>query len=659
MKLRFSFSSVLVGTSLLLGAFIAGPASATVQSDDDLIPLEYFAVRENMTNVELSPDGRHLALMRIPAREANPLIEIYQTDDFSAQPRRLNADPMEFQSLQWVSSDLLIVGARQKIRNRIDGFNRGVYAGKVVSYSLESGEFEELSSGMQVEALLPGSPDEVIVSLPRTRASFSDDDPFIAFRPRAYYRFNLETGQRQLIINGNQRIATAVFDDEGNPRFASGYDAGAREFVYYYRGIGDEIWEESYRVDGYDLSTFTPVSFDQENEDLAYVLAHNGHDKIGFWEFNLASGEFGELIYRREDSDVAGIRFHSNFWGEGSAMAGVNYFADRIRTAWIDPDEEALFAGLRQAIPNAHQLSVTSRSRDGSKMVVFNRGPRDPGSYYYLSDGAMRYLGGYAPQLEPEMLADVEYIQYPSRHGDLMIPAYLTVPHGEPPFPLIVLPHGGPFVSEVITYDEWGQFLASRGYMVLQPQYRGSLGHGLQHYTSALGQAGLAMQDDKDDGALYLVEQGLADPDRLAMFGWSYGGYAALVAASREDNIYQCAIAGAAVADPNMQLNYYRDGLLPFQEEFELRRRDGIQPIDEVENVNIPLFLIHGDVDQRVPLEHMRVYIPRLERAGIPYRYLELEGADHFSNTLFYNHQTDLYTGLEEYLANDCGPGGL
>lgn len=656
MRLRLALALAVKTFAGVMATITAAPAGA-VQADDP-IPLEFFAVRENMTNVQISPDGEHIALMRIPARTANPLIEIYRTEDFSAEPRRLNADPMEFQGLSWVSNDLIIVNARQKIRNRIDGFNRGVYAGKTVMYSLEDGEFDELAN-IRIEGVLPSEPDEIIVSAPRGPTSFSEDDPFAAFRPRAYYRFNLNSGQRQLILNGNQRIAQATFDEFGNPRAAQGYDAGAREFVFYSRGIGDTQWRETYRIDGFDRSTFQPVAFDQDDEDLAYVLAHNGHDKLGFWEFDLASGEFGELIYRRDDADISSVRFHSNFWGEGRELAGVNYYADRIRTAWIDPNEEALYAGLRQAIPNAHQLSITSRSREGDQMIVFNQGPRDPGSYYFFDRGRLRYLGGHAPQLESDQLADVEYIEYPSRHGDLMIPAYVTIPNGEPPFPLVVVPHGGPYVAEVINYDEWGQVLASRGYMVLQPQYRGSLGYGLDHWTSAFNESGLKMQDDKDDGALYLVDQGLVDPDRMAMFGWSYGGYAALVAASREDNIYQCAIAGAAVSDPNMQLNYYRDGLLPFQEEIELMRREGIQPIDEAANVNIPLMLIHGDVDQRVPLRHMDVYIPRLERAGIPFEYVELEGADHFYNTLFYRHQMELYTELTEFLAEDCGPGGL
>ena len=199
--------------------------------------------------------------------------------------------------------------------------------------------------------------------------------------------------------------------------------------------------------------------------------------------------------------------------------------------------------------------------------------------------------------------------------------------------------------------------------MVVQPQYRGSFNYGLDFHMISFkdgGQGGHKMQDDKDDAALYLVEQGRADPKRLAMFGWSYGGYAALVAASRTPQIYQCVIAGAAVADQVQQINYYRDQLRGAQEERQLKyRHDSINPIDEVDKVNVPILLIHGDVDQRVPMTHAKRYRKQLDKYNKNYKFVELEGADHFSNTLFYEHQIKLYESLIGYLKHDCGPGGL
>ena len=294
-------------------------------------------------------------------------------------------------------------------------------------------------------------------------------------------------------------------------------------------------------------------------------------------------------------------------------------------------------------------------------MIVTNSGPHDPGSFWLVRDGKMTKLGSRNPLIKPDQLSDVDFIKYTARDGRT-IPAYVTKPKGEGPFPLIVLPHGGPHVNEVIGYDEWGQFLANAGYMVLQPQYRMSVGWGRDHFDAAYGQHGLAMQDDKDDGALYLVEQGLVDRDRIAMFGWSYGGYAALVATTRDPNIYQCAIAGAAVADPEKVYKLRRSPSSPKALDEWSRRRGtiGINPINEVTKSNIPLLMIHGDVDSRVLYFNLEDYRETMEAAGkTNAQYLTLEGADHFYRTLMYNHQEAMYTKILDFLKNDCGPGGL
>ncbi|MGB5721200.1 MAG: prolyl oligopeptidase family serine peptidase, partial [Woeseiaceae bacterium] len=380
------------------------------------------------------------------------------------------------------------------------------------------------------------------------------------------------------------------------------------------------------------------------------------------WSFNANNRTFDELIYRRADVDVAGLRYHSNDWAAPDKVAGVAYYKDKLHIEYFDEVEGATYKQLEQIIPYSHDTRINSRSRDGNTMTIYNSGPRDPGTYYLLKDGQLKSVGSRQPLLESENLADVQYITYDARDG-YQIPAYLTVPQGEGPFPLIVLPHGGPFVQEVVGWDEWGQMLANNGYMVLQPQYRGSLGYGMKFYMDAFmdgGQGGYKMQDDKDDGVQYLVERGLVDPNRVAMFGWSYGGYAALVAASREDQIYQCVIAGAAVSDPLMQVNYYRFLLRGTSRDEQLRMwDDSISPLKEAEKVNVPMLLIHGSVDQRVPPEHAKKYRKLLDEYNKNYKYLELDGADHFSSTLFFNHQITLYETMIDYLKNDCGQVSL
>ena len=199
--------------------------------------------------------------------------------------------------------------------------------------------------------------------------------------------------------------------------------------------------------------------------------------------------------------------------------------------------------------------------------------------------------------------------------------------------------------------------------MVLQPQYRGSTGWGLDHYKSAFipkGQGGYSMQDDLDDGAKYLVDKGWVDPDRIAMFGWSYGGYAALVAASRSPQINQCVIAGAAVADTNQQVNYYRFRTRGTQKIEQLNMwDDSISPIEEVAKVNVPMLIIHGDNDQRVPFKHFKKYTAALDKHHKNYQTVVMHGADHFFDTWTYDHKNQFYPKLLDFLKNDCGPGGL
>jgi dipeptidyl aminopeptidase/acylaminoacyl peptidase len=174
------------------------------------------------------------------------------------------------------------------------------------------------------------------------------------------------------------------------------------------------------------------------------------------------------------------------------------------------------------------------------------------------------------------------------------------------------------------------------------------------------GQGGYKMQDDKDDGVLHLIKEGLTDADNVAMFGWSYGGYAALIAASRTPQLYQCVVAGAAVTDTLLLFQHINSRFRgAAEEEMNSMWSVSISPMDEAEKVNVPLMLIHGNVDQRVTPEHVRRYMDELDKYNKPYKYVELDGADHFSNTLFYRHQIDLYESLKSFMLNDCGPGGL
>lgn len=653
-------------STFLVGVFLAGLLGANIAAADDApepYPLEYWALREVINNAQVSPDGRYLGLMKIRSKKANPVIEVYETADLNKKPFTIGASKMEVTNFYWASDKDVVFTMRQQVRARIEGFNQGVYENQIAVADVKKRKMSQFDeTDPTIVDLLQDDPNKIIISFSEGEAGSDEAKLSTAFRPRAYWKFDLNKGTKQLIIRGKIALGNIDFDAKGNPWLARGFDLANGEFIWYWRKPGTSGWTEINRMSEEDFDTFTVENIDYTKPNHLLVYANNGHDKIGLWSFNVETREFDELIYRRDDADVYGVKYHSNDWTYPNQVTGVSYFKDRLRVEFFDEVEGATYQQLENAIPYAHYVDINSRSRDGATMVVYNAGPRDPGTYYLLKDGKLQAVGSKQPLLESENLADVQYLSYDARDGR-PIPAFLTVPQGEPPFPLIVLPHGGPFVQETVVYDEWSQLLANNGYMVLQPQYRGSRGYGKQFYMDAFmkgGQGGYDMQDDKDDGAEYLVRRGLVDRDRIAMFGWSYGGYAALVAASREDQIYQCVIAGAAVSDPTMQVNYYRYQLRGTGREEQLRMwDDSISPLDEVQKVNVPMLLIHGSVDQRVPPEHAKKYRKLMDKYNKNYRYLELDGADHFSSTLFYRHQIALYENMIGYLQNDCGPGGL
>jgi dipeptidyl aminopeptidase/acylaminoacyl peptidase len=663
--LSLAVSTAALAQSDIIVTGAGTQAGETVPS----VPISVWGQRDAVSAAEISPDGKHLLLLKIEGGNLGEnVLEIYDTSDFSKPVKRLNSKPMEMISARWVSDKHIFGSAWKVVRKSVTGPEEDIRSYKSFAYNLEKNKFSETDGSFRLVTILPKEPGQILIAEGSAVADATGVDPFEAFRPRSYYKYNLETGGRSLVLKGSEKFPTAEFDNEANPRFTSGLDG--YEQVDYYRAPGDGSWKEFgerhdlnkhenlYRVLG-GLHGFAGV--DGNDATKGYITDTRGEDKVGLYEFDFKTGKVGNKIYSHPEADILGIQRHSMRWAGNNSMVAAIYSGAKYERHWFDKEEQALYESLEKKIQNSHQINITSRSRDGNFMIVYNTGPKDPGSYWFVKDGKAVKLASENPGVKSADLNNVEFIKYPARDGK-MIPAYITVPKGKGPFPLVVIPHGGPQVNEVIGYDEWGQLLANAGYMVLQPQYRMSVGWGQEHFDSAYGQHGLAMQDDKDDGALFLVKEGLVDKNRMAMFGWSYGGYAALVATQRENNIYQCAIAGAAVADPEKQYFGRRDPNSPKALDDWAKRRGmiGVNPVKNAAKANIPLLMVHGEQDRRVLYYHMVDYKAAMEKAGkTNAQYITLKGADHFSNTLMYDHQTTLYTKMLDYLKKDCGPGGL
>ncbi len=634
------------------------------------VPIAVWAQRDAVSSVEVSPDGKHLLILKMEGGNLGEnVLEIYSTDDFSKPLRRLNADKMEMISARWVSDTHIFGNAWQVVRKKVEGPEADVRGYRAFSYNLQKNKFANADGTYNLVAPLPKEPGNIIVEESNINSSLGGVDPFAAFRPRAYYKYNLDTGARSLILKGSSKYPSAVFDIDGNPRFTTGSEKGSQ--LFYYRAPGDGSWKElgeRFDLDKHEnlyrvlsgIHGFAGVSGEDPNKGY-FIDNRDGEDKAGLYEFDFKTGTIGKKIYSNPDADIMGVQRHSMRWAGNNSIVAAIYPGAKYERHWFDMEEKALHESLEKKIQFAHQINITSRSRDGKIMIVSNNGPRDPGSFWLVKDGKGMKLASENPAIKSAELNNVEFIKYQARDGKT-IPAYITMPKGKGPFPLVVMPHGGPHVNEVVGYDEWGQLLANAGYLVLQPQYRMSVGWGKGLFDAGYGEHGLKMQDDKDDGALYLVKEGLADKNRMAMFGWSYGGYAALVATQRENNIYQCAVAGAAVADPEKSYFGRRSPDTPKALDDWAKRRGmiGINPIKDVAKSNIPLLMVHGDWDARVEYYHYTDYKAAMEKAGkTNAQFLTLKGADHFSRTLMYNHQEAFYTKLLDYLKKDCGPGGL
>ena len=645
----------------MVAGFLATTAAYARQGE--VVPLEYFATYTAVANVSLSPDGEHIVMRRLTARDGNYIIEVRATNDLSADPVRLGADRMEVLGVNWIGPEYLLVNFRQQVRDRIEGVNQGVFEFRqaIVHWSGEGG-FRQLDDDVRIVRRMADDPDHIII---RT-AGLNADTDIGDLRGRSigrvstpdFYRYNIRTGRQTRILRGSARFGNYVLDQEGNPRFATELDRSSEEVVYFWRPDPTESdWREVMRWSLTDYATFgqtgvNVVGFDPNNDNRAYVLAHNGENTVGAHIMDLRTGNYIRTIYQREDVDMLGARFEPHIDREPE-LAGFSFYADGERQyAWINQEMADLQSVVDNAFPSTRN-TITSCVNDCAQMMVFSQSSEEPGVYYYIANGQPVVIGRAYPQLLEAAFGREEFITYPSRDG-LQVPAILTLPpFGEAPYPLVVVPHGGPWIAETRAYDEWTSVLANRGYMVMQPQYRGSLGYGIDHWLRSWGQWGTSMSDDKDDGVRYLVDAGLTEADQVAMFGWSYGGYAAFAAAVRQPQAYNCAIAGAGVSDLDVIQRDFGGGGI--QSELIDEGYTGMSPNEFAEDIQMPLLIIHGEVDQRVPQYQSQFMIRALERNGIPHRYVELPDADHFSNTLNYQNQLTLFTELTGWLANECG----
>ena len=318
--------------------------------------------------------------------------------------------------------------------------------------------------------------------------------------------------------------------------------------------------------------------------------------------------------------------------------------AENAPPEFFDPLRQAKVKGAYKAFPG-YQVSLISRSADFNRMVMFTDGGDDSGTYWLvdIAKGSADVLGAKYPTVKASQVGPIRWVDYKAADG-LAMRGVLTLPPGRTPksLPLVVMPHGGPEAHDSLGFDYWAQAFAVRGYAVFQPNFRGSSGAGNAFRDAGFGQWGRKMQTDISDGVAELVRQGIVDPKRACIAGWSYGGYAALAGVTVQHGLYRCAVSMAGVADLPLMLNYEADStgdaststhywkkFMGVTTTWETELKD-ISPARLADRADAPILLVHGKEDTVVPIEQSEKMDRALVRAGKPVEFVTLPGADHW-----------------------------
>ena len=633
---------------------LAGSAFAEPPTVEQLFQLPRFA------QMRISPDGQSIAaLAPVNARQNLVVLETK-----TRKPTPVTAfETRDIVEMHWVNSKRLLVRTGSLATEDFQSKGGALYAvdrdggeGRMLS---EGGFDEQSSSALRLVGrvlvlvrTLPGETDDIIAQ----EVVFGSDGA----KTGDIFRVNSRTGRRQSIGFGKPDSGEGeswVVDSKGVARVLTVFDRG--RVRVHYRAGPDAPWQ---KLDEWRQTEpgWAPLAITEDDKAII-VSDQRNRDKAAIVRYEPASRSFGEVMAAHPQVDL------SELVVEEGRPVGVHYTADRAGVAYFD---EGL-ARLQRNIDGVLKDSVNrlSWSRDRSLVLVQSRSDVSPGSFYLLDTkaGKLEWLVDRAPWIKPKEMARMQAVRYPARDG-LEIPAMLTLPPTGPQkkLPLVMVIHGGPWVPG----DDWGfdpevQFLATRGYAVMQPNFRGTLGYGWKHFASSFGQWGLAMQDDITDGVKWAVDQGIADPNRVCIYGGSYGGYATMMGLAKTPELYKCGINYVGVTDVNLFLtatwaDYAQSDFIKYavkemvgDASKDADRLKASSPVELAGRIKAPVLMAYGGSDQRVPIEHGTRMRAALERAGQKPIWMVAEGEGHGFREM--KNQKMFYEAMEKFLAEHIG----
>lgn len=596
------------------------------------IPLEAFTGAPQMSDPHISPDGRYIVFFT--TIEGQPRVDV----------RELTT-AREWTILNTTSGDFTVTRCEFKTNERmlchVEGVVRGgdpqrLYpASRLIAINADGSRSRVLFRNAFFARLAPAATsqfqDRIVNWLPgdHSHVLIELGDRGSVFP--AVYRLDVYSGDLKQVVAAHPPVMDWTADPSGVVRFGYGFqdDNG----VYIARNSADSPWRTLEEFKRFDRNhRFDPLAFGARPNELLVFAPYEGRTAV--WKMDLdAAGGGKQLVYSRPDVDVGGILE----WPTDRHVAGYVYETDRPHTYFTDEHAAAIEAVLERALPGAYHV-VIDATRDGAKLVTFSFSDVMPPRYHLLdvASGKLTELGRQVPGLTEAQLAPMRTITV-AGPGGVEIPGYLTLPLGSAPgskLPGVVLPHGGPYARDHWAYDPLVQVLASRGYAVLQLNFRGSTGYGEKWRDAGQQAWGTIMNDDITAGAHWLIDQGIVDPQRLAIVGWSYGGYAALIGVEKEPKLYRCAVSIAGVSDlSQMALDDERfyggkdsAGDAMGTDPASLRAQS---PLEHVQDIRVPVLLVHGENDYTVLVGHSKAMDRELTRHVVPHELVLIPHGGH------------------------------
>ncbi|MDB5678252.1 alpha/beta fold hydrolase [Sphingomonas bacterium] len=635
---------VALATVAMAGGAIAGRPADAPAATSPAETAKAFGARENIQQISLSPSGDKVAMLMPTPGRGMTLYVVNLTTDAPPKPiMKSSGDIDQLRDCRWSTDTRLIcsisltdnegtvrLGYSRTIALNDDGSKAKVLSARTSSMALGITQ----DGGSLVDWGADGTGSVLMTHFYVPEYSTGTH----AAETRSGLGVDLvdtTTLSRKAIEQPRENVVAYISDGQGVVRMmgiqstdGNGYDGN--RISYSYRQPNSRDWKPfgTVRLNGNVYSGFVPEAVDREL-NVAYGF-ESTDGRAALYSVSLDGSMTKKLVMSRPDVDMDSLISV----GRRDRVVGASYVTDRREVMFFDPALKALQASLAKALPG-HIITFIDASADENKLLLFAGSDNDPGRYY-LFDKKTRSLSeilAARSELAGMPLSTVKAITYKAADGTT-IPAYLTLPAGSDGknLPAIVMPHGGPAARDEWGFDWLSQFFAARGYAVIQPEFRGSAGYGDQWYNKNGYQGWRTAMSDINDAGHWMVKSGIADPQKLAIVGWSYGGYAALQTSVVDPDLYKAIVAVAPVTD----LDTLRDEARAYsyypQRDAQIGHGPWVvegSPARNASRIKAPVLLFHGDRDTNVGIGESRLMAGKLKSAGAKVELVEYKGLDH------------------------------